>query len=314
MVLPHLNPTSNNNSTTASVGNPSINQKCLRSVQQISDDSESSHTELLLGFPPSDKVERVKRHMVFEEIETATTSSVQKPTKSRSIDKKPKDVKSIKVEQQDDSSESSSSKRSRGRPKSSKSKAEAKPKRASKSQKDDAVKIKTDVVAELTNVALITLSDPSETKENVQQDFAFGSLIEAENPITCEPIPDVSNDTTIPNEMVEQTKEICLQKSSVNKNQTKKSTGKSQQPYQIKKLKKDEAKSFKLDDILGDWDDNESEQANDQQKTTEGDCNVQTSEILEVDDNDSVITITSETSDKNFSFVGEQCFSNDDFL
>ncbi|XP_055298160.1 microtubule-associated protein futsch-like [Sitodiplosis mosellana] len=325
-VLSHANSESNVNFATAENGNS--NQKCLKSVQSlISDDSESSQLESLHGFPPS--VANVTSRMISVEMAPAPAmaSPAQKSTKKRPIYKHPKADKIIKVEPEDDSNESGSSKRSRKT--SSKPKAEKlpKPKRASKSQKDIALKTKSkiDWVAELPD-----LSDPNEAKENLQQEFAFGLLIETDNAIEYKPtVPDAPNEATaVATEAAKgtedilaeetnrietketkeiATKEIFLAASFVKQEKPPKSTGELQQPYIRKiKVKRAEDKKSQIDKIIADWDDSESEQANDQQMATEGDSNVvEGDDSQEFDDVASVISITSENSDSVSAFGGD---------
>lgn len=293
MILPPMKPTMSGDDSTVSDRSSSV-------------DLEGSTFEPLLGFgsqPPD--VENVKRQLVFEEVTPA-----QKSAKKRSIGKKPKDVKTTKLDSLDDSSKSSSTKRPRGRGASSKPSGErpqnqAKPKRVSKPRKETVVKSNTDLVT----TQLPDLSHPSETKENVQQELTSTSLqIQTDNAIVHEPIAIAAspNEITCSNKVATETNGICLS-TCVAKEQN--STSEPQQAlyYVVKTQKKKEAKTFNakklLKDIVKDWEDSESEHTNTQAMTTERDSNIQ--ENLDIDDTASVISIASETSDNSLVFVGE---------
>lgn len=290
----------------------SANQKCCEPVVSLPSDAESEGSQTEFGgFSRPLSVESVKRRMKFVEVTEppppVLACPVKKPTKRQRTTKiEPEGTANIKSEPADDSSEcgSSPSKRPRARKTLPKSKGENQakdPRRESKSQRSTAAKNKTELTTEQPQLSADNVSaDPSKIKENAQQNnVAFDMPIETDKSIPQQPSTNSApNDTIVPTEVAKKENEPWLPVSSVNENRERlKSTAKSQQPYyQPKKFKKEIEKTFKVDSIIDDWNDSESEQTNEQQMVVP--------ESLEIDDTASIITITSENSDTDLTLIG----------
>lgn len=336
MILSQVNFEATVNPVTAEAGSLRIYSKAVHALH--SDESEASQLEPLHGF--SGSVESVEPQMITVEIVPAEASSIRKPTKKRSIDKRAKSVKDAKIikrEPNDDSIESGSSKRPRKTSTQPKAKKQPKPKRASKSKKD--LMDKTANKVELATV-ILDLPDPNETKEIMKQELAFVPPVV--KTIEHQPTADASNELTAglievaegandivasetkpleaknPNEVATtETKEIVLTASFL-KEEEQKFTIQTQQPYyHIRKMivkKRLEDKTTQVDKIIADWDDSESEYTNDPEMKTENDSNTEIANSQEFDDTVSIISIESETSD-SVPVIGDgHDFSHEDLL
>lgn len=275
-------------------------KSCLDSIlPSLEPDSEGS-CEPFVGFS---KGEKTRRKFIFIEMPTTETVPVQTSKRKRSAEKKPNDEhKPIKLKTMDDSIESESSKRPRRS--SSKSKAEvsnqSKPRKVSKPRTShSATKTNNEVMAQLSD-----LSNSSELEEIKQQLFN-----DPENSSRNSVYDDITDEhksrETISAGTNDSTKEICFLESLLYVKQDQESIG-NIEPYHRRKMpEKVEDETFNVVKLLDDWNESESEQTNDLRMPNKRDSFEQ-----EVDDADSVITVTSETSDSSCAFTRELNFEN----